>query len=248
MTTYLLNRILPILLCITATSVIAKDRAPDDQQQAYRLEYIEREPGTDEFETSMLVTERYIRIDQPGEAEGFIIYDDKEKTVYSISHHDESVLVIKQHKFKPADSPVKHEVEYLKLLDAPEIDGHPIFNYRLYVKGDEDMTCAELQLAEKLLPEVTKMLKNYQMIVSGQQVKLTDNKISEMQTPCYFIDQIYNSGDYYERGLPIQEWHSNDSSRILTSYKKVTVNGNQFKIPEEYRRFSIDKDTKISID
>ena len=116
-----------------ATSVSAKDKAPDNQQQqAYKLEYIERELGTDEFETIMLVTDRFIRIDQIGEDGGFIVYDDREKTIYSVSHHDKSVLVIKQHEFKTDDSPVKHEVEYLQMFDAPEIDGHPVFNYRVH--------------------------------------------------------------------------------------------------------------------
>ncbi len=229
------------LLFISSSVVIAKAQKAESNklQQVYELLYIEREQGVDEYETIMLVSDRYIRIDEQGEDSGFIIYDDKKKTIFSVSHQDQLVLVIKEFTFKEKDSPVKHEVEYLQLADAPTISGKNIFNYRVYTGKENEETCIEVQLVENLLPEVTSMLKSYQKIVSGQQVKMTDNKINDMQTPCYFVDQIYNTGAYYEKGLPVQEWHSNEHARILTSYKKTSVNIEKFTIPENYRQFSI---------
>ena len=91
------------------------------------------------------------------------------------------------------------------------------------------------------------MLKNYQTVISGQQVKTTDNKINDMQTGCYFVAQIYNKGKYYEKGLPIQEWYSNERFKVLSSYKKIKVNPTQFVIPEKYRQFSVDKNSKTFI-
>ena len=218
-------------------------------QEVYQLSYIEREPGIDEYEITMLVSERYIRIDQPGEANGFIVYDDKDKVIYSVSHQDESVLVIKEHVFSEEKSPVKYQTEYLELADAPTVSGNVIFNYRVYTgEGDNEETCLEIQLVEHLLPEVSKLLQNYQKVVSGQQVKMTDNKISDMQTACYFVDQIYNTGAYYEKGLPIQEWHSNERFKILSSYKKVNVNTGKFIVPEKYRQFSVDKNSKTFLE
>jgi len=219
-----------------------------DVQEVYKLSYIEREPGVDEYEVTMLVSDRYIRLDETDEDSGYIIFDDKEKNIYSLSHHDHSVLVIKEHAFTEKDSPAKAEVEYLQLADAPMVSGKTIYNYRVFIgQGNDEETCAELQIVEGLLPEVGKLLQNYQKVVSGQQVKMTDNKINEMQTACFFVDQIYNTGAYYEKGLPIQEWHSNERSKILTSYKKVTVDVDKFKIPEGYKKFSINKNTKTFI-
>ena len=221
-------------------------------QEVYQLSYIEREPGTDEYEVTMLVSDRYIRIDESGEESGYIIYDDEKKVIYSVAHQDQSILVIKQHEFSEKKSPVKAEVEYLQLADAPMVSGKNIFNYRVFVKSgagvvDEEDTCTEIQLVEDLLPKVRVILQNYQKVVSGQQVKMVDNKITEMQTGCFYVDQIYNSGAYYEKGLPIQEWHSNERSKILTTYDKISVDPAKFKIPENYRQFSIDKDSKFSL-
>jgi len=250
MKTLLHKYLLLILLFISPLVAIAKTQENENNnlQQVYELQYMEREQGVDDYETIMLVSDRYIRIDEVGEDSGFIIYDNKNKIIYSVSHHDQSVLIIKEYAFSEKDSPVKHELEYLPLADAPTISGHNIFNYRLYTTEGDEKTCTEIQLVENLLPEVTAILQNYQMIVSGQQVKMTDNKINDMQTACYFVDQIYNTGEYYKKGLPVQEWHSNEHSRILTSYKKIFVSKEKFTIPEKYRQFSIDNNSKTFID
>ena len=225
------------------TNITAKNGAVD----AYQLSYIEREPGTDEYELTMIVSDRYIRIDETNEDSGYIIYDDKDSVIYSVSHHDDSVLVIKKHPFSVKDSPVKANIEYLQLADAPSVSGEDIYNYRVYIGDDaeEGETCIELQIVENILPKVRQVLKNYQNVVSGQQVKMVDNKITEMQSECFYIDQIYNTGAYYEKGLPVQEWHSNERSRLLTSYKKISVEEKMFDIPKKYRKFSIDSETKL---
>lgn len=218
-------------------------------QEVYQLSYIQREPGLDDYEVTMLVSDRYLRIDEEDEDSGFIVYDDKEKTIYSVSHNDKSVLVIKHQSFSEKNSPAKAQVEYLQLADAPPVSGKNVFNYRVYTgEGEKEETCLEIQLVEGLLPGVCRILKNYQNVVSSQQVRMTNNKITKIQTPCYFVDQVYNEAKYFEKGLPIQEWHSNDSSKILSTYNKVTVNKDKFTVPEKYRQFSVDKDSKISID
>jgi hypothetical protein len=241
----------PFFLSVSITSVALATESltsSENLQQVYELQYIEREPGVDDYEVSMLVTDRYIRIDETGVSSGFIIYDDEKRLIYSVSHHDQSTLVINEYEFVDTDLPVKYEVEYLQLSDAPKVAGLNVFNYRVFTDaGDKEETCMEIQLVENLLPEVSRILRNYQNVISGQQVKMTDNKVSDMQTACFFIDQIYNKGLYYDKGFPIQEWHSNERSKILSSYKKVEVSGNKFIIPQDYKQFSIDANSKSFI-
>ncbi len=102
----------------------------------------------------------------------------------------------------------------------------------------------EVQLAEGFLPKVRKLLQNYQKVISGQQVKMVDNNVTEMQTPCFYVDQVYNEGRYYEKGLPIQEWHSNGKFKALTSYRQTEVEADLFLIPEGYKQFSTDINSK----
>ena len=249
------NILLKLILfsVITSASAFSFAKANDDKvtntQTVYQLTYLEREPGIDDYEVTMLVSDRYIRIDQEGEDNGYIVYDDSDRIIYSVSHHDKSVLVIKQHVFTEDKLPVKYQVEYLQLADAPTVSGNDIYNYRVYTgQGKNEETCTEIQLVENLLPAVRQRLKNYQVVVSGQQVKMTDNKLNDMQTACYFVDQIYNNGAYYEKGLPIQEWHSNERFKILSSYKEVEVSPGKFIVPEKYRQFSVDKNSKTFLE
>ena len=244
--------LLSAMIAVPAYQVDASQSKSADgasSTEVYQLSYIEREPGVDDYEVNMLVTERFIRVDEIGEDSGFIIYDDELKTIFSVSHFDKSVLVINQHVFDEKDSPVKHEVEYLELADAPSVSGKAIYNYRIFTGSKEnEETCAELQIVDGLLPDVARMLRNYQKVVSGQQVKMTNNIVDDIQTPCFYVDQIYNTGAYYEKGLPIQEWHSNERSKILTTYKKVKVDPTRFSYPAEYRKFSVDDSTRMSLD
>jgi hypothetical protein len=129
-----------------------------------------------------------------------------------------------------------------------------MFNYRVFVKQDDaastkkkEVNCMEIQLAEDLFPKVRTLLQNYQKVISGQQVKMVDNIVNEIQTPCFYVDQVYNEGNYYKKGLPIQEWHSNDKFKALTSYKRIEVDMSIFTIPENYRQFSMDIDSKRSL-
>lgn len=251
-----LTRLLSVmtLAFVISFDLSAKSKTENEKQtkEVYQLSYIEREPGTDEYEVTMLVSDRYIRIDEVGEESGYIVYDDKAKVIYSVAHQDKSVLVIKKHKFSEKNSPAKAKVEYLQLADAPQVSGKDIYNYRVFVnsgtgKNTEEETCTEIQLVEDLLPKVRGILQNYQKVVSGQQVKMTDNKITEIQTACFYADQIYNTGAYYKKGLPIQEWHSNDRSKILTTYDKIKIDPAKFKVPKSYRQFSVDSDSKFSM-
>ncbi len=248
------NLLILLLVQVFCFNVVAKTNAKNikNLQDVYQLTYVEREPGTDEYEVIMLISDRYIRIDESGEENGYILYDDEKKVIYSVAHQDESILVIKQYVFSEQDSPVKANVEYLQLADAPKVSGKNIYNYRVFVNTgkavtDKEETCTEVQLVEALLPDIRKILQNYQKIVSGQQVKMVDNKITEIQTRCFYADQIYNTGGYYGKGLPIQEWHSNERSKILTGYNKISVDADKFKVPKNYRQFSVGKNPEIPI-
>lgn len=236
-----------VLLLPVQLSAKANTPGTKDIIEAYQLTYIEREPGTDEYEITILVSDRYIRIDETNEDSGYIIYDDKDKAIHSVSHHDDSILVITEFPFSEKNSPVKANVEYLELADAPSVSGESIYNYRVYIGGDDEEgeTCTELQIVENILPKVREILQNYQKVVSGQQVKMVDNKITEMQSACFYVDQIYNTGAYYEKGLPVQEWHSNERSRLLVSYKKISVEEKMFSVPKKYRKFSIGSESKF---
>jgi hypothetical protein len=97
----------------------------------------------------------------------------------------------------------------------------------------------DIQLVPGLLPEIAKTLQDFQKIVSSQQVIGLQRTPEEFRTPCYLIDQIYNKGDYYSKGLPVQEWHSNERQRQLINFERTEVDPSIFEIPPDYRQYSL---------
>ena len=224
---------------ILATCVVRAAYA-DEKVSAYELLYDEQEIGTDVYAVRFTVTDRYIRIDDLSDDSGYILYDDKENKIYSVSHFDESVFVIPAYKYKKPDMQDKVEEVYQPLTNAPKISGKTVYNYRVNSVSDSKDVCVDIQLVPDLLPEVTKILQKYQKVVTGQQAKSLKSTPEEYQTTCFIYNQVFNDGEYYAKGMPIQEWHSNGKKRILISYKKKDVNSEIFDHSEDYREYSLD--------
>ncbi len=212
----------------------------DELKNTVKLVYEEFEQGTEPYIVTYTVSSKHVRIDDESDDSGYIIYDIDKNKIYSVSHYDQSILVIAEFpdkKFKP-DFDI--DIEYEALEDAPTISGKQVYNYR--VKATTSVTsetCMDIQLVPGLLPTVAKTLQGFQKIVSGQHVSNLENTPAEFTTPCYLLDQVYNKGEYYSKGLPIQEWHSNDRKRQLLNFEDVDIDASIFTIPAEYRQYSL---------
>ncbi len=233
-----------LFLLMQVVPVYAASPVKTEKIKVYQLMYREKESGLDPYRVRMLISKRYIRIDEMDDKSGYIIYDNKQKAIYSVSHYDKRILVIKPNNLSVRSPGLNIKIEYGKLDKAPPVSGRPVFNYKILAtiqtgKVKKQKTCADYQLVEGLLPKVTRMLKDYQQVLSAQQVQMLKRTIKGVQTPCYLADQIYDKGLYYDKGLPVQEWHSNKKSKILLDYKQVKVNPDIFNLPKSYSRFSI---------
>lgn len=233
-----------LFLLMQAVPVYAASPVKTEKIKVYQLMYREKESGLDPYRVRMLISKRYIRIDEMDDKSGYIIYDNKQKAIYSVSHYDKRILVIKPDNLSARSPDMNIKIEYKKLDKAPPVSGKPVFNYSILAtiqtgNVKKQKICADYQLVEGLLPKVTRMLKDYQQVLSAQQVQMLKRTIKGVQTPCYLADQIYDKGLYYDKGLPVQEWHSNKKSKILLDYKQVKINPDLFNLPKSYSRFSI---------
>lgn len=224
--------------------VIHKANA-ESSLDAYELIYEEQETGTDAYRVKFTVTSNYLRIDQLGDLSGYVIYDDKKYVIYSVSHQDESVLVVPEYEYKKPDLSKMVDIEYYILPDAPKISGKSTYNYRVTSSDNSKEKCMDVLLAEGLLKDVAAIFSSYQKILTGQQSRLLKATPMEYQSSCFLSDQVFNEGDYYQKGLPIQEWHSNGKSRLLMSYREVKVDPIIFQLENSYRRYSLDGLTKV---
>ena len=231
---------IPVLAISLCCPVIVN---ANDDLAAVKLSYQEMEQGTDIYKVTYTVSGRFLRIDDESDESGYILYDNSENRVYSISHQDKAILVIPQYPTSELKADFDIKIDYEALEMAPKIAGKTVYNYRVRaVTGVTTETCMDIQLVPGLLPGVAKTLQAFQKVVSGQQLMNLEATPEEFRTPCYLVDQVYNEGDYYSKGLPIQEWHSNERMRQLMNYENVKVDSSIFEIPAEYRQFSLNKE------
>jgi len=232
----LANYIALTVLLATGTAQVNSAELLD----AVELIYKEIEENTEPYTVRYKVSRDYIRIDDESDSSGYIVFDIKGNTIYSVSHYDNSILVVPEYPHEPYRPEFEVQVEYKVLDNAPTIQDRKVYNYRVSaVTTVTTETCMDLQLVPGLLPEVASSLQAFQQLVSNQQVINLENTPAEFRTPCYLIDQIYNKGDYYSKGLPVQEWHSNERQRQLINFSRIEVDPAIFEIPLDYRQYSL---------
>ena len=204
------------------------------------LIYKEEEPGVDAYLSKFSINDRYIRIDDLSDDSGFVIYDDHQRTVFSVSHYDRSVLVIKQDDFEVPEMSTKLVTSDKPLEGAPRIAGKVVNDYRVELKSDniEEM-CTHIQYVPGLLEETGDLLHAYTRTLAGNHAKTLDQVPAEYQTPCMLSDQVYFDGEIYSKGLPVMEWRSNGRKRYLQNYREVKLEDKLFELPADYRRISL---------
>ncbi len=211
--------------------------------EGYELFYREAENGIEPYVSRLSVTNRYLRIDDMSEqpSSGFMLFDAKTGAIYSVSHQDKSILVMKHFDYDAPTLSDKLVKEDHAMKDAPKVAGKQVFSYRVSLQDDAiNELCTSVQYVPGLLPEVGKILQAWQQVVSGNQVKILDRTPEEYRTPCMLSDQVYNRGEYYAKGIAIQEWHSNGKQRVLQDFSKKKFDDSLFTLPENYERFTLD--------
>jgi len=233
-------KFLPVYVSAWLLILLSSPAGANETENAVKLVYLEQEEDVDPYVVTFTVSSDYLRIDDDSDNSGYILFDINNNRIYSVSHFDKSVLVIEQYPEAKHNPDFDIDIEYQVLENAPTIAGKQVYNYRVKaIAGEESHTCMDIQLVPGLLPGVSKSLQSFQRIISGKNVTSLENTPEEYKTPCYLVDQIYNNGDYYSKGFPVQEWHSNEKRRQLMNYEDAEVDAAIFKIPEEYRQFSL---------
>ncbi len=196
--------------------------------------YDEKESGTAPSHMRYLVGDQFIRIDEGGKDDNYVLFDAAKKKIYSVNHYDRTLMVIEHEDWQAPKFEFKHEVSEKAMHDAPQVAGKTVHHYR--VRGDRKI-CTDVQYVPGLFPQRMALLQQYQQVLSGQLVRSLNNTPKEMHTPCFLADQVYNGGEYYARGLPIQIWHSRGYARLLTNYEDAEVDDDLFQLPLDYSEY-----------
>lgn len=240
-----------IAACSEQGAEQAPQKKPEQKPEQVRLEnpgtvlyFEEAEMGVEPYGSRMLVNPDYLRLDDGHNEGDFILYDRKERAIYSVAHAEKSILKISYH-------PVEIEPPYeLKLVDDVREDASaPVIGsqkpeHHVYMVNSQ--RCFDAILVPGILDAEATALKEYLEVLAGEQARNLFKTPVEYQEPCMLSNLIFNAGAHLEHGFPIQESSNTGYSRYLVDYRKsVELAPDAFKLPGHYRQFSLEPDQPV---
>ena len=226
----MMTKILTLLLFTFLFSGVVKA----EKLKSLSLIYDELEQGAGQLQMRYLLNEQFLRIDSGSSDSDFILFDVKQKKIFSINHEDQTILKINQKPWSIKNLKLDFTESEQLLEDAPKINNNPVYQYTM--KAGDDV-CTRVYFIKDTYPAYMKVFQQYQNVLSGQQVAMLKTTPEELQTPCFLLDQVYHSGDYYLKGLPIQISFSRGYEKFLKSYKELEVEADLFVLPEGYKEY-----------
>lgn len=215
---------------------VAEEITP--QVVATIIQFNEVEAGVDPYVTRMIVSDRYIRIDDAAETDGFVLFDRLKKRIFSVVGENEMIVVVDPaYPLKGMPAGLKIRSEQIESKDVPMIAGVKPSYFQFYAN---DQLCYHVMASEGFLPEVTSALQSYQSVLAAQQQESLGSTPKELQTPCFLANYIYAPNKYISKGFPLEQWDESGYRRSLSGIEEnVSISQSVFNLPDNYEYFSI---------
>lgn len=224
--------------CIPAVLILAAC-GRDGAGKATVLYYAERDQGGEPYRTRIVITGRWLRIDEGGGARDFLLFDRRDGTLYSVNSMDTRILVMPA-RTPAAQPPVALEHRTEKGGETPPaVGGRPVTHYRLFTNGEP---CYDLFAAEGLLPEAVRALREYRAALAGQQADALAAMPKELQTPCDLANNVFAPARYLDHGLPVRLSETGARTSELVDYSAdFPAEAALFDLPANYKRATIEE-------
>jgi hypothetical protein len=230
---------MPIYRLLTAVVMATLLGACGEAGKATALYYNEQDEGGEAFRTRMIVTAQWLRIDEGEGSRDFLLYDRREKTLYSVNAADSRILVLPKRAVDVV-SPLKLEHGVQRGTEAlPAVGGRAVTHYRL---STNNKSCYEVFAADGLLPEAVQALREYRTALAAQQAPALASMPKELQTPCDLANNIFAPARYLDYGLPVRLTETGVRTSELVDYSvDFKADRALFELPANYRRMTIEE-------
>jgi hypothetical protein len=193
------------------------------------------ESGPDgEQPVRMLVSDRYLRIDDGSGRDGYILFDRGARTVYSVSHPGKTTMVLPARAVTLA-APARFVHTSERIPESlPAVDGRPVSHYRLQTNGER---CFEVYAVEGLLPRALAVLREYHEALAGEQALAQAHIPAAYQSACDLADLVFQPARHLAYGFPVRQVNHQGVTRQLLNYKSgAPLDRGVFALPEDYRQ------------
>jgi len=203
------------------------------------LYFVEQEPGGEPYRTRMIVTAGFLRMDDGRDSRDFLLFDRADGSIYNVSSADKQVLVIRP---RPVELKPPAKFTHRVMTDTaafPAIEGRKVTHYELLTN---EMRCYDLYAADGLLPGALVALREYRLILAGQQALTAAATPPEMQSACDLANNVFLPVRHLEYGFPVRLVDMTGRSMELVDYKTdFRVTADMLRLPAEYRRLTLEE-------
>jgi hypothetical protein len=200
------------------------------------LSFAETEPGGEPYPVRMLVTEKFLRIEDGDGQDGFVLLDRAARTLYSVNHAARTTLVVRAEPVKLA-APARFEHKAERDPAAlPDVGGEKVVHYRLLTNGEN---CFEVYAADGLLPQALAALREYHETLAGEQAAMQANIPAAFQSACDLADHVFLPARHLAHGFPVRQVNRAGRVRQLIDYKTgVPVDAKLLQLPKDYKQIT----------
>jgi hypothetical protein len=203
------------------------------------LYFVEQEPGVEPYRTRMIVTAGFLRMDDGQGSQDFLLFDRADGSIYSVSGAEKQILVIRP---RPVELKPPAKFTHRVVTDTaafPAIEGRKVTHYELLTN---DQRCYDLYAAEGLLPGALVALREYRLILAGQQALTAAMTPPEMQSPCDLANNVFLPTRHLEHGFPVRLTDMTGRTMELVDYKTdFRATADMLRLPAEFKRLTLEE-------
>jgi hypothetical protein len=182
----------------------------------------------------LLTTRDYLRLDQGAQDPGFILFDRKQRKIYSVNASDRSILVIDppRGKVQKPDALVV-AVRPGSRDKLPEVQGIEPQHWLLQTNG---VTCREAYVAPGLMSDALTIYGDYLRVLASQQALALPAIPEEFRNACDSAIHVYAPDALLLKGLPLKIWSDQGYREELVDFRPLfTVPDDSFTLPQGFQ-------------
>lgn len=227
-----------VLVCLLVLPA-ACDKPASKGSQNLLLVFGDQEEGEEPYKTRILVTPDKMRFDDGEGAGDYLIFDRRQKTIYSVVQESKSVTVISA---RPVDVKPPFDLKLSSktiddMQDAPAMGGVKP-RHHVYLSGEQ--VCFEVLAVPGFLPAFVEAMQEFNTVLANDSAVTLNNLPADMQNGCSLAQSIFAPNRHFEAGFPLQQWSPDGSHSVLLDFKKdPPADKLLFELPAGYSRLNI---------
>lgn len=226
--------------CVTSNG---KQNAPVNKEikpenAGYMLMFSEKRTFEPEGPVRMIITDKFLRIDEGSNNGDFILFNRQSKSIFNVVKEEKTILAIKPvTKTVEPPFPLRWVIESQtsQALMRSQQNNEAAATHFKYMLNDKP--CFNLVTINNQLVETLDAMREYNQVLANE---LKSNYHHLAGQECQEAIDIFDPNIRFQYGFPLREWSAYGYQRFLVDFQKdVIFPESLFVLPKNYENISI---------